>query len=243
MSASTATHPGSGRPRARATLQAIAEQAQEQLAQARAAETLAWTAQTFGDRWIVASNMRDAVLVDLAYRVRRDIDVLFIDTGYHFVETLGVRDGVAVAYPEIRIVDARAQQSVVEQEAAFGPLNRTDPHRCCQLRKVVPLQQTLASYEAWVTGVRRVEAPTRAQTPLVQWDERHGLVKINPIAAWSDDEYDAYIAEHAILCNPLVGLGYLSIGCEPCTSLPLPGQDARSGRWAGLAKTECGLHG
>jgi phosphoadenosine phosphosulfate reductase len=239
----TATSPQRGRPRGPDTLLALAEQAQGQLAQATAAEALTWTAQTFGDRWIVASNMQDAVLVHLAYRARRDIDVLFLDTGYHFVETIGTRTGVAVTYPEIRIVDAKADQSVAEQEAEFGPLNRTDPNRCCHLRKVVPLRQTLANYEAWVTGVRRVDAPTRAQTPIVQWDERNGLVKINPIAAWSDEEFNAYIAEHGIVRNPLVSLGYLSIGCEPCTSLPLPGQDARSGRWAGLAKTECGLHG
>ena len=230
-------------PRSPETLRAIAEQAHDELADATAAQALAWTAETFGNRWIVASNMQDAVLVDVAYRAKRDIDVLFLDTGYHFVETIGTRDGVARAYPELRIVDARAEQSVAEQEAQFGQLNRTDPSQCCHLRKVVPLRRTLAGYEAWVTGVRRVDAPTRADTPIVQWDERNGLVKVNPIAAWSDEEFDAYIADHGIVQNPLVSLGYLSIGCEPCTSLPLPGQDARSGRWAGLAKTECGLHG
>jgi len=224
-------------------LRALAERAGHDLADATAAQALAWTAQTFGDRWIVASNMQDAVLIDLAYRARRDIDVLFLQTGYHFVETIGTRDAVAVVYPEARIVEAEAEQSVADQEAEFGPLNRTNPDRCCHLRKVVPLQRVLAGYDAWVTGVRRVDAPTRAQTPIVQWDERNGLVKVNPVAAWSDEEFDAYIADHGILQNPLVSLGYLSIGCEPCTSLPLPGQDARSGRWAGLAKTECGLHG
>ena len=224
-------------------LRALAERAGHDLADATAAQALAWTAQTFGDRWIVASNMQDAVLIDLAYRARRDIDVLFLQTGYHFVETIGTRDAVAVVYPEARIVEAEAEQSVADQEAEFGPLNRTNPDRCCHLRKVVPLQRVLAGYDAWVTGVRRVDAPTRAQTPIVQWDERNGLVKVNPVAAWSDEEFDAYIADHGILQNPLVRLGYLSIGCEPCTSLPLPGQDARSGRWAGLAKTECGLHG
>jgi phosphoadenosine phosphosulfate reductase len=224
-------------------LRALAERAERDLAHATAAEALAWTAQTFGDRWIVASNMQDAVLIDLAYQARRDIDVLFLETGYHFVETIGTRDAVRVIYPEIRIVDARAEQSVADQEAEFGLLNRTDPDRCCHLRKVVPLRRTLAGYDAWVTGVRRVDAPTRARTPIVQWDERNALVKVNPVAGWSDEEFDAYVADHGILQNPLVGLGYLSIGCEPCTSLPLPGQDPRSGRWAGLAKTECGLHG
>ena len=224
-------------------LRAVAEAAADELADATAAEALEWTARTFGDSWIVASNMQDAVLVDLAVRAKRNVDVLFLETGYHFAETLGTRDAVATVYPDVRIVDAEAEQSVADQEAEFGPLNRTAPDRCCHLRKVVPLRRTLAGYDAWVTGVRRVDAPTRANTPIVMWDERNGLVKVNPIAAWTDDEFNGYIDEHGILRNPLVAEGYLSIGCAPCTAKPLPGADPRSGRWAGQAKTECGLHG
>jgi phosphoadenosine phosphosulfate reductase len=224
-------------------LRSLAERAELQFADATAEQVLAWTAATFGDRFIVASNMQDAVLVDLAYAAKPDIDVLFLDTGYHFVETIGTRDAVAKAYPRVCIVNAAAQQSVADQEAEFGVLNRTEPDRCCHLRKVVPLRQTLAGYDAWVTGVRRVDAPTRANTPLVQWDALNKIVKVNPIAAWSDEQFDAYLAERHIVQNPLVAEGYLSIGCEPCTSLPLPGQSARSGRWAGLGKIECGLHG
>jgi len=224
-------------------LQKVAEQAQEELADATAAEALEWTAKTFGDSFIVASNMQDAVLIDLAAKAKPDVDVLFLETGYHFAETIGTRDAVELTYPGIRIVNAEAEQSVADQEAEFGLLNKTDPTRCCFLRKVVPLQNTLARYDAWVTGVRRVDAPTRANTPIVQWDDRNGLVKINPIAPWTDDEFNDYIAANGILENPLVSEGYLSIGCAPCTAKPLPGQDARSGRWAGLAKTECGLHG
>ncbi|MGB3441383.1 MAG: phosphoadenylyl-sulfate reductase [Actinophytocola sp.] len=225
----------------------VAEQAQEELADATAAEALAWTAKTFGDDFIVASNMQDAVLIDLAVKAKPDsletIDVLFLETGYHFAETIGTRDAVELTYPAVRIVNAEAGQPVADQEAEFGLLNKTDPAQCCFLRKVVPLRNTLAKYHAWVTGVRRVDAPTRADTPIVQWDDRNGLVKINPIAAWTDDEFNGYIAANGILENPLVSEGYLSIGCAPCTAKPLPGQDARSGRWAGLAKTECGLHG
>jgi phosphoadenosine phosphosulfate reductase len=224
-------------------LKAIAEAGAVELADATAAEALDWTARTFGESWIVASNMQDAVLIDLAVRARRDVDVLFLETGYHFAETIGTRDAVATVYPDIRIVNAAAEQSVADQEAEFGLLNQTAPDRCCHLRKVVPLQRTLARYDAWVTGVRRVDAPSRANTPIVTWDDRNGLVKVNPIAAWTDDEFNSYIAEHGVLENPLVGEGYLSIGCAPCTAKPLPGQDARSGRWAGLSKTECGLHG
>ncbi|MBM7772544.1 phosphoadenosine phosphosulfate reductase [Actinokineospora baliensis] len=225
------------------THQDLAQRAEQELADATAAEALAWTAATFGDDFIVASNMQDAVLVDLAYQAKRDIDVLFLQTGYHFAETIGTRDAVAVVYPEVRIVNAEAEQSVADQEAEFGLLNQTNPTQCCFLRKVVPLRQTLSKYSAWVTGVRRVDAPTRANTPIVQWDERNGLVKVNPIAAWSDDEFTRYIADHGVLENPLVQAGYPSIGCAPCTAKPLPGQDARSGRWAGTGKTECGLHG
>ncbi|OLF08766.1 phosphoadenosine phosphosulfate reductase [Actinophytocola xinjiangensis] len=224
-------------------LRALAERAAVDLADASAAEALAWTAEEFGTSWIVASNMQDAVLIDLAVRARADVDVLFLETGYHFAETIGTRDAIELTYPGIRVVNAAAEQSVAEQEAEFGQLNRTDPGRCCFLRKVVPLRATLSNYDAWVTGVRRVDAPTRADTPVVQWDERNGLVKINPIAPWSDEEFRSYLDTNGILENPLVGAGYLSIGCAPCTAKPLPGSDARSGRWAGLAKTECGLHG
>lgn len=224
-------------------LRALAERAGHELAEATADEALAWTTQTFGDRFIVASNMQDAVLVHLAYQHKRDIDVLFLETGYHFPETIGTRDAVEVVYPELRVVNAEAKQSVADQEAEFGQLNVIDPAQCCFLRKVVPLRETLAGYDAWVTGVRRVDAPTRANTPIVQWDERNGLVKVNPIAAWSDDEFNSFIADNGILENTLVGAGYPSIGCAPCTAKPLPGQDARSGRWAGQSKTECGLHG
>ncbi len=224
-------------------LKSIAEAASAELADASAGEALAWTARTFGDEWIVASNMQDAVLIDLAVRVKPNVDVLFLETGYHFAETIGTRDAVATVYPEIRIVNAAAEQSVADQEAQYGLLNRTEPDRCCHLRKVVPLRRTLAGYRAWVTGVRRVDAPTRANTPIVSWDDRNGLVKINPIAAWSDEEFHDYIAAHGVLENPLVSEGYLSIGCAPCTAKPLPGADPRSGRWAGLGKTECGLHG
>jgi phosphoadenosine phosphosulfate reductase len=228
--------------RSRDELRAIAQRAEVELAEAGAEEVLAWTAATFGDRWIVASNMQDAVLIDLAAAVRPEVDVLFLETGYHFAETIGTKDAVATVYPRLTIVEAKAEQSVADQEAQFGLLNKTDPDRCCFLRKVVPLRATLARYDAWVTGVRRVDAPTRANTPLVTWDQANNLVKINPIAAWSDERFNDYITEHGILENPLVGAGYPSIGCEPCTSKPLPGADPRSGRWAGRAKTECGLH-
>lgn len=229
---------------AKEELKALADKASVELADATAREALDWTVGTFGDDFIVASNMQDAVLIDLATQAKSDVDVLFLETGYHFAETIGTRDAVATVYPDVRIVNAQAEQPVAEQDAEYGPkLHERDPNQCCFLRKVVPLRTTLANYSAWVTGVRRVDAPTRAGTPIVTWDERNGLVKINPIAAWSDEEFRAYITEHGILENPLVSAGYLSIGCAPCTAKVAPGADPRSGRWAGQSKTECGLHG
>jgi phosphoadenosine phosphosulfate reductase len=224
-------------------LRAIVAAAAPELAAATADEALRWAADTFGDSLIVASNMQDAVLVDLAARAQPGVDVLFLETGYHFAETIGTRDAVGQVY-DVNIVNALPEQTVAEQDASEGPrLYERDPTRCCFLRKVVPLRNTLARYEAWVTGVRRVEAPTRANAPIVSWDERNGLVKVNPLAAWSDEDMDRYIAEHDVLVNPLVPAGYPSIGCQPCTAKPAPGTDPRSGRWAGKAKTECGLHG
>jgi phosphoadenosine phosphosulfate reductase len=232
-----------GRSRTEQELRSVAERGARELGpDARAAEVLDWAARMFGDGLIVASSMQDAVLLDLAARARPGVEVLFLDTGYHFAETLGTRDAVARVY-DVRIVNAQAQASVAEQDAAEGAdLFAREPDRCCFLRKVVPLQDTLARYDAWVTGVRRVEAPTRANTPLISYDEKLGLVKVNPIAAWSDEDMDAYIAEHNVLVNPLVDAGYPSLGCAPCTRKPLPGEDKRAGRWAGRAKTECGLH-
>ncbi len=207
-----------------------------------ASALLEWTAQAFGDGFIVASNMQDAVLVDLAARAKPGVDVLFLDTGYHFAETIGTRDAVAGTY-DVHIVDATPEQSVAEQDASEGKdLFARNPGRCCHLRKVVPLKRTLAGYDAWVTGIRRVESPTRAQAPAISFDETFGLVKINPIVAWDDEEFQRYIDDHGVLVNPLVFDGYPSIGCAPCTAKPLPGADPRSGRWAGSTKTECGLH-
>ncbi|MBF6439768.1 phosphoadenylyl-sulfate reductase [Nocardia cyriacigeorgica] len=224
-------------------LRAIAERGAAELGQdASALDLLRWTEETFGTGYIVASNMQDGVLVHLAAQVRSGVDVLFLDTGYHFAETIGTRDAVEAVYG-VNVINVRPEHSVTEQDQLLGKdLFARDPGECCRLRKVVPLKKSLAGYNAWVTGIRRVEAPTRANAPLISFDEAFGLVKINPIAPWSDDEMQDYIEKHSILVNPLVEEGYPSIGCAPCTRKPEPGSDPRSGRWAGLAKTECGLH-
>lgn len=224
-------------------LQQLAERGAAELGDhATADDLLRWTDENFGGDYIVASNMQDAVLVDLAAKVRPGVDVLFLDTGYHFVETIGTRDAVEAVY-DINVVNVRPEKSVAEQDALHGKdLFARDAGACCGMRKVEPLGKALKSYSAWVTGIRRVEAPTRANAPLISWDKAFGLVKINPLAAWSDAEMQDYIDAHGVLVNPLVEEGYPSIGCAPCTNKPIAGADPRSGRWAGQSKTECGLH-
>lgn len=223
-------------------LRELAVRGAAELDGASAAELLAWTDEHFPGSWVTASNMQDAVLVDLAAKVRPGVPVLFLDTGYHFAETIGTRDAVAQVY-DIELINVTPEQTVAEQDTAHGKnLFASNPALCCQLRKVVPLGNTLRNYSAWVTGLRRVEAPTRANAPVVSFDEQFKLVKVNPLATWSDQDMDDYIAEHNVLVNPLVDEGYPSIGCAPCTAKPAAGADKRSGRWAGTAKTECGLH-
>jgi phosphoadenosine phosphosulfate reductase len=223
-------------------LRALAERGAAELDGADALELLAWTDAHFGGGYVVASNMQDAVLVDLAAKVRPGVDVLFLDTGYHFAETIGTRDAVEAVY-DINIVNVTAEHSVAEQDRLLGKdLFARNPNECCSRRKVAPLRKALQGYSAWATGIRRVESPTRANAPLISFDEAFGLVKINPLAAWSDEDMQAYIDTHGVLLNPLVEEGYPSIGCAPCTAKPVDGADPRSGRWHGLAKTECGLH-
>lgn len=234
-----------------ADLQLLAERGAEELGpDASAEDLLRWTDENFGDAagpadragYIVASNMQDAVLVHLASHVRPGVDVLFLDTGYHFVETIGTRDAVEAVY-DVNIVNVRPEHTVAEQDALLGRnLFERQPNECCRMRKVEPLSRALSGYSAWVTGIRRVEAPTRANAPLISWDSAFGLVKINPLAAWSDEQMQDYIDAQGVLVNPLVDEGYPSIGCAPCTSKPALGADPRSGRWAGQSKTECGLH-
>jgi phosphoadenosine phosphosulfate reductase len=223
-------------------LRAVAEEANARLARADAAEIVAWAREAFGDSLVVASSMADTHLVHLAQAAAPGIDVLFLDTGYHFAETLGTRDAVAHSY-RINLISITARRTVPEQDAEHGPrLHERDPDRCCALRKVEPLERGLKPYTAWINGMRREESPTRADIPVVAYDTKRNMIKISPLAAWTQDQLDAYITDNHVLINPLYQDGYTSIGCEPCTRRPLPGEDPRAGRWAGSAKTECGLH-
>jgi phosphoadenosine phosphosulfate reductase len=209
---------------------------------APAATIIEWAVTTFGSRFCVTSSMGDAVLSHLAAQVAPGIDVVFLDTGYHFAETIGTRDAIAATMP-VNVVTLSPTISVRQQDEQYGPdLWSRDPDLCCALRKVQPLADGLAEYDAWATGLRREETHNRVIAPVVGWDEKKQKVKVSPLARWNQDDVDRYIAENNILVNPLQYDGYPSIGCWPCTRRVAPGEDARSGRWAGLGKTECGIH-
>ncbi|GAA1988936.1 phosphoadenylyl-sulfate reductase [Nocardiopsis rhodophaea] len=222
--------------------QALADRASEQLEEASAQEIIQWAAETFGDRLCLTSSMADALMVDLVSGVKPGVDVIFLDTGYHFAETIGTRDAVAQVYP-INLINVTPLRTVEEQDRDLGPrLHGRNPNICCYLRKVEPLQRALEPYDAWVSGLRRDEAVTRRNVGVVQWDPRKKMVKVNPIARWTQDDVDAYMEENGVIVNPLQYDGYPSIGCAPCTRPVADGEDPRSGRWAGMGKTECGIH-
>jgi phosphoadenosine phosphosulfate reductase len=230
------------RPVSTLSLRNLAADAAERLAAAPAEEILRWAAETFGSRFCVASSMSDGVLAHLAARVMPGVDVLFLDTGYHFVETLGTRDAVDATLP-VTVVTLSPTISVRQQDETLGPeLFARDPDLCCALRKVQPFAAGLSSYDAWATGVRREQGGTRTSTPVVGYDEERGKVVVAPLARWTQADVDDYVAEHQVIVNPLRFDGYSSIGCWPCTRRANPGEDARSGRWPGSAKSECGIH-
>jgi len=195
-----------------------------------ASTVIRWAVDRFGARLCLTASMTDAVLIDIAVKVEPSIEVVFIDTGHHFAETLETLELVRRRYD--------LNLSVVSAGPAGALLG---PDGCCSLSKVALLDEALAGRQAWMSGLRRAEAATRAQAPIVGVDLR-GLVKINPIATWTDDDVAGYIADHDVPVNPLVDQGYPSVGCQPCTFPVAEGAHPRSGRWAGSSRTECGLH-
>ncbi len=200
---------------------------------APAAKIIEWAVASFGHHLAMSASMTDAVLIDLATKVDPGIEVIFIDTGYHFPETLSTVEEVRRHYGlNLKMMTVARQNEALWQ---------ADPENCCSAVKVGQLDRALAAKDAWMSGLRRGEAKTREEAPIVSRDLR-GLVKVNPIAAWSDDDVSEYIARHDIIVNPLTRQGYPSIGCMPCTTPVAPGEDPRSGRWRGQDKTECGLH-
>lgn len=208
------------------------------------ADIVRWAAATFHPRVALACSFgaEDMMLADLLHRVQPGAHVFYLDTGLLFPETYALRDE-AVARYDLRFTQVLPELTVAEQAETLGDkLWEREPDRCCTLRKVEPLSRVLQGYEAWMTGLRREQSPTRAGIRVIEWDERFGLVKINPLAALTEADVWRYVTDHGVPYNELHDQGYPSIGCWPCTRAVKPGEDSRAGRWAGLAKTECGLH-
>ncbi len=201
---------------------------------APAEEIVRWAWETYGEGLVAAASFQDLVLVDVVARVSTEIEVVFLDTQFHFPETLALAEQARERYGlRLRVV-----RPLVAPEERW----RADPEGCCFARKVEPLARALAGREAWLSGLRRDDTLSRASAPIVGYDLVRQLVKVNPLATWSAEEVDAYIDGEGLPRHPLQDRGYPSIGCWPCTQPVAPGEDPRSGRWAGTAKTECGLH-
>jgi len=184
----------------------------------------------------------DVVLVDMLQKISPSTDIFYLDTHVHFKETYETRDRLEERY-QVKFVQVEPELSLEQQAALHGPeLWKSEPNKCCNIRKVDPLTKILSRYDAWITGIRRDQAPTRANAKKIEYDVKFGLVKFNPIADWTSDDVWAYIRSNDVIYNPLHDNHYPSIGCEHCTRQVLPGEDPRAGRWSGTDKTECGLH-
>ena len=216
----------------------LAERAGDELEGAPPLEVLRWAIDRFSPRFAITASMQDTVILHMSSRIDHDVPVVFLDTGYHFAETIGTADAVEQVYG-LNLLRIRPQLTVEEQDATYGKdLFARDPDACCRMRKVRPLEAALRDYDAYASGIRRDESDTRATARVVEWDEKRNKVKINPLVSLSQDEIDAYIEANGVLVNPLLTDGYGSVGCAPCTR---PGS-GRDGRWAGMSKVECGLH-
>lgn len=211
---------------------------------ASAEDILAWAVETYFPRFTMATGLgpEGCVIISMLAKIEPRVYVFNLDTGYQFRETLELRDRIAEKYG--MLVDLQKPELSVEAyEAAHGgPVYKTDPDRCCYDRKVTVLHRVAKNYDAWATGIRRDQSPTRADTPIVRWDKKFGLVKISPLATWTKGDVWKRILAEQVPYNPLHDQGYSSIGCQPCTRAIATGEDERAGRWTGRAKTECGLH-
>jgi phosphoadenosine phosphosulfate reductase len=210
-----------------------------------AQEVLEWAVREFQPGLTMACSFggpTGMVLLDMVMKIDSSVQVFYLDTDFLFPETYHLREVCEERYGFQPIGYKSLLTPEMQAEKYGAALWARDPDLCCELRKVRPLAERLAGYAAWGSGVRRDESPTRADTRLVDWDARRGMVKVNPLAAWTDDDVDGYVAAHRIPVNPLVELGYASIGCAPCTRPVAPGEDSRAGRWAGRIKVECGVN-
>lgn len=207
-------------------------------------EILAWAVQTYARRFTMATGLgpEGCVIISMLAKIDPNVYIFNLDTGYQFPETLALRDRIAEKYG-ILVDLQRPELPVEEYETVHGgPLYHTDSDRCCFDRKVRVLHRVARNFDAWATGIRRDQSPTRANTPIIRWDKKFGLVKVSPLAAWTKGDVWKRILDEKVPYNPLHDRGYPSIGCWPCTRAVTPGEDERAGRWTGTAKTECGLH-
>lgn len=225
--------------RSAAAARALVAEAAGALEGADPRHIVAWAAEQFGAGLIATVSFEDAALAHVVATGAPGTEIAFLDTQYHFAETWWLVDKLRE-----RLGDA-FNLLVIQPEAAVVPDDRwmSDIEGCCAVRKVEPLRRAIAGRSAWITGIRRVDGPSRADAPVLQWDERWGVVKINPLVAWDDDDLAGYLLAHDLPRHPLADRGYASIGCWPCTRPVALGEDKRAGRWSGSAKTECGLHG
>lgn len=228
-----------------AFVRGLADEAAAHLEGKSAGAILSWAAGVV-PRFAVTSSFgtESAVLLHLLNQVAPSVPAIFLETGYHFGETLAYRDRLA-AELDLRVIDALPELSVAEQNQAYGAaLYARDPESCCAMRKTEPLRRALADFDGWATGVRRDQTSERARTPVVEARRHDGrwLVKVAPLAGWSDADIEGYLEAHQLPRHPLADQGYASIGCAPCTQPVAAGQDPRAGRWAGFDKTECGIH-
>jgi phosphoadenosine phosphosulfate reductase len=200
---------------------------------APASKVIRWAVDEFGDELVLAASFEDIVLIDLVTKIAPGTEVIFLDTEAHFPETLSFVDETRQRY------NLRLTVTKPGPEAAAHPCGSA---QCCQFRKVAPLRQAVAGKRAWLTSLKRVDGPTRADAPIVSWDDAFGLIKVNPLATWGNDDIASYLKDHDLPEHPLLSQGYRSIGCAPTTRPVAEGEDPRAGRWAGLDKSECGLH-
>ena len=211
---------------------------------ASAEEILTWAIETYFPQFTMATGLgpEGCVIISMLAKIEPRVYIFNLDTGYQFRETLELRDRIAEKYGIV--VDLqKPDSSVADYEAAHGgPIYQSNPDQCCADRKVAVLHRVAKNFDAWATGIRRDQSPTRADTPIVRWDKKFGLVKISPLAAWTKSDVWKRILDEKVPYNPLHDRGYPSIGCWPCTRAVVPGEDERAGRWTGTAKTECGLH-
>jgi phosphoadenosine phosphosulfate reductase len=216
----------------------------ERLAEATPIEILQWGVDKFFPRLTMATAFgpEGCILIHLLAEVQPQVRIFNLDTGYQFAETLALRDRIAERYGiEVELVSANGTVEEYERENG-GPLYVSNSDRCCYERKIVPLRRALVGYDSWISAIRADQSAHRAKAKVVNWDSKFNLVKINPLLNWTKRDVWAFIVANRVPYNPLHDQGYPSIGCWPCTKPVAAGEDERAGRWAGQAKTECGLH-